>query len=209
MIPVMSSMMLLLIKVEKNRMMPITTIEPMNAPMTIEKNPERVIPAVAMVPPPKSMTMATPKLAPELMPRMEGPANGLLKAVCSMSPEPASAAPHSKAVKAWGIRFSQTMKLQLAFSASPPKRVRITASAGMSTEPKNRLPAINIRIRAVSARLYVVPLLFIVLCFTTDFFTNYSANLLKYFNSYSGKRLGWKIFIKSFKTLSGWKGKSS
>ena len=42
-----------------------------------------------------------------------------------------------------------------------------------------------------------------------DAFVVHSANLLKYFNSYSGKRLGWKIFIKSFKTLSGWKGKSS
>ena len=42
-----------------------------------------------------------------------------------------------------------------------------------------------------------------------DAFVVLSANLLKYFNSCSGKRLGWKIFIKSFKTRSGWKGKSS
>ena len=100
MIPVMSSMILLFIKVEKNRISPITIIEPMKAPNTIEKNPERVIPAVAMVPPPANITKATPRLAPELIPKMEGPANGLLKAVCSISPETANAAPHSKAVMA-------------------------------------------------------------------------------------------------------------
>ena len=81
MIPVIRSMMLLLIKVEKNRIRPMTTIEPMNAPSTMEKNPDKVMPAVAMVPPPASITRATPKLAPELIPRMDGPANGLLKAV--------------------------------------------------------------------------------------------------------------------------------
>ena len=80
-IPVMSSMMLLLIRVEKNRINPMTTMEPIKAPNTIEKKLERVMPAVANVPPKVSMTTATPRLAPELIPRMEGPANGLLKAV--------------------------------------------------------------------------------------------------------------------------------
>ena len=97
-IPVINSMMLLLMRVEKNNINPITTIEPMKAPNIIEKKLDKVTPAVAMVPPPKSMTMATPRLAPELIPRIEGPANGLLKAVCSIKPDPAKAAPHSRAV---------------------------------------------------------------------------------------------------------------
>ena len=66
----------------------------------MEKKPERVTPAVARVPPKASMTKATPKLAPELIPRMDGPAKGLLKAVCNINPEPAKAAPHSRAVMA-------------------------------------------------------------------------------------------------------------
>ena len=37
----------------------------------------------------------------------------------------------------------------------------------------------------------------------------YSANLVKYFNSYPSNRVGWKIFIKSFSNQSGWKGESS
>ena len=152
--------MLLLIRVEKNRISPMTTIEPTNAPTTMEKKLERVTPAVASVPPQVSITTATPRLAPELIPRMEGPANGLLKAVCSINPEPAKAAPQSKAVRAWGTRASHTMKLQLAFSPSPPVRMRMMASAGMSTEPKNRLHPVNAKMRAVNAMLYVVPLLF-------------------------------------------------
>ena len=112
------------------------------------------------------------------------------------------------------------------------------ASAGMSTDPKKRLHPVNATMRAVNAMLYVVPLLFILFCFSpqssrsfTEFLffsidvyrenkitpwcsvysvvNNHSANLLKYFNSCSGSNEGWKILIKSFNTKSGWKGKSS
>ena len=38
---------------------------------------------------------------------------------------------------------------------------------------------------------------------------NHSANLVKYFNSYPSKSVGWNIFIKSFSDRSGWKGESS
>lgn len=51
-----------------------------------------------MVPPPASITSATPKLAPELIPKMEESANGLLNTVCNISPEADKAAPQSKAV---------------------------------------------------------------------------------------------------------------
>ena len=133
MMPIMSSMMLFFTRVEKNRMIPMTVIEPMKAPIMTEMKPDRVnVPAV-MVPAPASMTRATPRLAPELIPSMEGAASGLLNVVCSISPDAASAIPQSKAVTACGRRDSHTMKLQLAFSASPPVRICHTASAGIST----------------------------------------------------------------------------
>ena len=47
------------------------------------------------------------------------------------------------------------------------------ASAGISTEPKKRLPAINIRMIAVRMRLYFVPLLFIVYLFCTTEYTEF------------------------------------
>ncbi len=61
--------MLFFIKVEKNRMIPITSMDPMNAPIMTERNPDKVNTPAVIVPAPASMTRATPKLAPELMPR--------------------------------------------------------------------------------------------------------------------------------------------
>ena len=130
--------MLFFIKVEKNRMIPITSMEPMNAPIMTDRNPDKVNTPAVIVPAPASMTKATPKLAPELMPSMEGSAKGLLNVVCNISPDAASAIPQRRAVMACGRRDSQTMKLQLAFSTSLPVRICHTASAGMFTEP-NRI----------------------------------------------------------------------
>ena len=67
--------MLFFIKVEKNRMIPITSMEPMNAPIMTDRNPDKVNTPAVIVPAPASMTKATPKLAPELIPSMEGSAN--------------------------------------------------------------------------------------------------------------------------------------
>ena len=61
--------MLFFIKVEKNRMIPITSMEPMNAPIMTDRNPDKVNTPAVIVPAPASMTKATPKLAPELMPK--------------------------------------------------------------------------------------------------------------------------------------------
>ena len=80
--------MLFFIKVEKKRIIPITIMEPMNAPIMTEMKPERVNAPAVIVPAPASMTNATPRLAPELIPKMEGSANGLLKVSTS---SPASA----------------------------------------------------------------------------------------------------------------------
>ena len=71
--------MLFFIKVEKNRMIPITSMEPMNAPIMTDRNPDKVNTPAVIVPAPASMTKATPKLAPELIPKMEESASGLLK----------------------------------------------------------------------------------------------------------------------------------
>lgn len=57
--------MLFFIKVEKNRMIPITSMEPMNAPIMTDRNPDKVNTPAVIVPAPASMTKATPKLAPE------------------------------------------------------------------------------------------------------------------------------------------------
>ena len=112
--------MLFFIKVEKNRMIPITSMEPMNAPIMTDRNPDKVNTPAVIVPAPASMTKATPKLAPELIPSMEGSAKGLLNVVCNISPDAASAIPQRREVMACGRRDSQTMKLQLAFSTSLP-----------------------------------------------------------------------------------------
>ena len=98
MIPAMSSITLLFIKEDKNNTKANTATAPKNAPNMTEKNPESVNTPVAMVPPPASITSATPKLAPELIPKMEESANGLLNTVCNISPEADKAAPQSKAV---------------------------------------------------------------------------------------------------------------
>ena len=45
---------------------------------------------------------ATPKLAPEVIPRTNGPANGFLKSVCISNPEIPKPEPTKMAVKAFG-----------------------------------------------------------------------------------------------------------
>ena len=52
---------------------------PINAPSSTEKKPDRLNTPAVMLPPNSSMTKATPRLAPALMPRMDGPASGFLE----------------------------------------------------------------------------------------------------------------------------------
>lgn len=145
-------------------MIPITSMEPMNAPIMTDRNPDKVNTPAVIVPAPASMTKATPKLAPELIPSMEGSAKGLLNVVCNISPDAASAIPQRRAVMACGRRDSQTMKLQLAFSTSLPVRICHTASAGMFTEPNSKLAPVNARMRRSS----MIPYLF--LCYSLILF---------------------------------------
>ena len=136
MMPTMSSIMLECITDARNSSSTITAREPIRAPSTTAMLP----PAPATVPPAISMTIATPREAPFVMPRMEGPARGLRKDVWSNNPLTASDAPQRIAVMACGSRDSSTMKRHDSFSASPPVMIVHTSAAGMLTEPKSRLP---------------------------------------------------------------------
>ena len=104
MMPMISSMTLLRTSVEKKKMTAITAIAPTNAANSTAAKPLILTDPTERPPPRKSMTSATPSPAPLLMPKTLGPANGLRKAVCSISPLTARAAPQSMAVIACGRR---------------------------------------------------------------------------------------------------------
>ena len=104
--------------------------------MIIRAKPLRVRLPVVMLPPTTSMTSATPRWAPLSMPSTEGPASGLRKAVCSNRPLTDRAAPHIRAVTAWGMRFSTTMYCHEGWSGQPrPSRMSVMARTGMLTLP--------------------------------------------------------------------------
>ena len=119
---------------------------PRNAPAMTAKKPDSEKAPAESEPPPNNITSATPRLAPELIPKIEGSASGLLKAVCSISPETAKAAPHSKAVIHCGIRDSSTINRQLSFSTSLPSRISPIASRGICIDPMTRLQKRSTRI---------------------------------------------------------------
>ena len=81
MMPTMSSMTLFRTSVEKKKMSAMTAIAPMKAAIRIAAKPPIWREPTERPPPNKSITSATPKPAPLLMPKMEGPARGLRKAV--------------------------------------------------------------------------------------------------------------------------------
>ena len=71
--------------------------------------PEKLRLSVRLIPIGASskMTIATPRLAPELIPRTNGSASGLRKMVCIINPAVASAAPARAAVRIRGNRNSR------------------------------------------------------------------------------------------------------
>lgn len=105
----MSNITLLRTKVEKNIINPKTAVAPAKAAIITAIYPEKESPAEKFptVPPNNNITKATPKLAPESMPKIEGPAKGFAKRVCNNKPDTASAAPANKAVTACGKRVCQ------------------------------------------------------------------------------------------------------
>ena len=89
MIPIISSIKLFFVKAEKNSKIPMTIIAPAKAPANTARKPDILKTPAVILPPPSNITKATPRLAPVLIPNIEGPASGLLKTVCNINPETA------------------------------------------------------------------------------------------------------------------------
>ena len=150
----------------------ITATAPMKAPIVTAKKPPkcsvvslsgRSVPPTLMTPPRSNITSATPRLAPLVMPRMEGPASGLRKEVCNNSPDVAREAPHRRAVNACGRRASSTMYAQISCSTPIPASARSTCATGMLTGPATRLTAVSNRVISDNNMFMVKPLLIILL----------------------------------------------
>jgi hypothetical protein len=79
---------------------------------------------------------ATPKLAPEEIPKTKGPAKGFLKSVCINNPQIDNPEPTNMAVIAFGnLKFSIIVS-QLSFAGIPPVNVVKISLNGIETEPK-------------------------------------------------------------------------
>ena len=158
MMPAISNITLFFITTDRNKITAITKTAPAKAPATTERKPESTNSPATMLPPPANKTSATPRLAPELIPKIEESASGLLNTVWSISPDAERAAPQSNAVTHWGTRDSHIMKRQLSFSASPPSKIRPTALNGMSTEPNIKFAATSTTMIPASTQPYIYPL---------------------------------------------------
>lgn len=85
--------------------------------------------------PEPKIIIATPKLAPELIPSTNGPAKGFLNKVCINKPEMPNPDPTSIAVIAFGSRKSLIIICQVSFS-NVPNNPSITLPKGMLMEPR-------------------------------------------------------------------------
>ena len=159
MMPVINSITLLRIMVERNKINAIIAIAPTKAPSIIVTKPETLNVVVVMLPPNANITRATPKLAPASMPKMEGPAKGFFNAVCNIKPQTAKEAPHNNAVNACGKRLCQIMKRQLALPTSSPMRMRNTSPAGIDTDPTSRFAINSTTMMTARHKPYLTPLL--------------------------------------------------
>ena len=158
MIPIINSITLLRTNVEKKKMMAITVMAPTKAAARMAAKPVMLTEPTESPPPRNNITSATPSPAPLLIPNTLGPANGLRKAVCNISPLTARAAPQSVAVIACGNRDSSTMNCHEALLASLPKRMLTTSAAGILTDPSSRLRANSTMTTNPSPKQYTEPL---------------------------------------------------
>ena len=126
----------------------MTVMAPTKAARSTAMKPEMEKSPAVTVPPSSSSTSATPSEAPLLMPKMEGPASGFRKAVCSISPHTASDAPQSMAVMACGNRLCSTMYCHDGFCDSCPVRMLTTSSTGIFTAPTTRHSAKSTAMRS-------------------------------------------------------------
>ena len=85
--------------------------------------------------PEPKITKATPKLAPELIPKTKGPANGFLNSVCIKSPEIPSPEPTKIAVIAFDNLKFIIMTFQVSLSEFPNK-VETIDFRGILIEPR-------------------------------------------------------------------------
>ena len=93
----------------------------------LNKNPKAELPKIRI---------ATPKLAPEEIPKTKGPANGFLNKVCINKPEIDKPEPTKIAVMAFGNLKFKMIVFQLSLVAFPPVIEFKISSNGIATEPK-------------------------------------------------------------------------
>lgn len=94
---------------------------------------------VAKTPPKREapkIRSATPKLAPEEIPKTKGPASGFLNNVCIKRPLIDKPEPTKTAVMAFGILKFKIIVCQLSLVAEPPESIFKISSIGMVTDPK-------------------------------------------------------------------------
>ena len=119
----------------------------------------------APVPAPNSRTStATPRLAPELTPMMEGPASGLANMVCISRPATARDIPASIAVITAGSRRSSIMCPQVSLSGVWPVSMDSTSEVGMCTDPHTMAAMAAIAAMAMAVNMAMEYRRFICLC---------------------------------------------
>jgi hypothetical protein len=96
---------------------------------------------------------ATPRLAPELTPKTDGPARGFLNNVCIINPPAPRAAPASRAVTACGNLAFITIFVQARLSEPNPKIILKNSLTGIRTEPRAML-----RIKKTTPRKTIIPI---------------------------------------------------
>ena len=120
---------------------------------------ENAIPAILpeKIETPKT-NMATPKLAPELIPNTKGPANGFLNKVCINKPQIDKPEPTKTAVMALGILYCKMIYCQDSLAISFPVRVYKIDLRGISTDPKlmfMRIKIINNNTKSINFTEYL------------------------------------------------------
>ena len=135
-IPTMMSVAMLLTRRPIAAIIRSVMVEPKNAAVVtpiddmrfVDDNESPVKPDIRII-------KATPRLAPEEIPSIEGSASGFLKSVCIMSPATASAAPARSAVTDWGSRYSNNI-VAIVLLSSGFCRALIICERFISTVPR-------------------------------------------------------------------------
>jgi hypothetical protein len=162
-IPIIRIVITSLIRDERIITIKMTTPAPAHAAAARIQLPSELTDCIEIPEANPRITKATPRLAPELIPKTYGPAIGFLKTVCIWSPLTASATPTVRAVIAFGTR--NFIIIVSVVPEEPEKSAFITSEKRILTEPKkisarNNSTSNNInRIKIPETRLKY-PLLF-------------------------------------------------